>query len=334
MPLRVLNFGGKLSKTDSIVAGKSVTLNMERADGYKNVSYDFTFSIAHTNAAAIITDLYKFLKNFLLNIKFVTGAGDNLFDLSSTEMAIIHLVEQGRLRYSIDTTTGADKVSTIMLRWNFVLPKYYKNPLDTVFHSDNRKYNNVQVKITPQKTFDGVADCTINSIDLKVKEVFKLNPRPAVVESYDSKTQKVVARRVPALNKIIKVKDFGFNSDVTSQQIELPKDTTILGVYVCVVDENDVIKADGIQNISIKNGNTYFYDSSFEEANEDNRDNLKTWGNTLLDNVAFIDIAQGKMSEALNTASSEHSNTVLSFDLVASAGTNVLKVMYLTVEDA
>lgn len=328
--LRSLTFGGNLSKTDILEPSKSVTFNMERADGYKNISYDFTFTITHTNTTAVLsTNIYKFLRNFLLNMKFVTGAGDNLFDLSSNEMAIIHLVEQGRLRYDIKTAVAADLKSTIMIRWNFILPDGYENPLDTVFHSDSRKYNNVQVKMTPQKAFDSVTNCEISNIDVSIKEVFKLNPTAKTVIRNDGKVG-----QLPPLNKVIKVKDFAYNSNVTSQVIELPKDTTILGVYLYVENENQNIISGAINNISIKNGNTYFYDSSFTEANEDNRDNLKVWGNSLLNDIAYVDIAKGQISEALSTASAEHSNTHLSLDLTAVGSNNIVKLMFLTVEDA
>lgn len=332
MPLRHLLLGGKSSQTDNLVAKQDLTFNMERANGMKNLFYDMEFTVDHDNAAAITTDVYDFAKNLLRNIKFVTGASEYLFDLSSTDMAIMNLYEHSRIDYTIDKTIGAGKTSTFVLRWDFVLPEGYENPLDTVFHSDSMKYNMVQLKMKPQKTFDSIADCTITGVAVKIIQKFKKNPKPAMVEKVVNGNRQVVP--VPALNKVIKTKEFGFNSDVTNQVIELPVNTTILGFYALVMDENEVVKADGISNISIKNGKELFYDSTFADINKENRKKLYTFTNALFDNIAFVDIAEGQMSEALNTGASEHTNTVLSFDLTASAGTNVLKIMYLTVEDA
>lgn len=327
--LRGRTFGGSIAKGAVIEAGKSLTLNMERSDGLKNLAYDFHFEIQHDNAAAITTDAYKFVKNFLKNLKFQTGAGENQFDLTPTEFMINQLIEEGRLRYNIVTASGNDKVSTVMLRWNFTLPKEYENPLDTVFHSDNTKYNYVQVKFEPQKTFDSITNLTIDSINLSITEHFKENPTPKTIQ-----TAKGV-KAMPALNKIIKVKDLSYNSDTSSEIVELPKNTSILGIFAFVVDQNGDLVSDAINNMALKNGNEYFKDFTFTELNEDNRDKfLKTWSNALWNDVCYMDIAKGQLSEALPTNDLKHSNTVLSFDLTAVGATNILKVMYLTVEDA
>jgi len=329
--LRIREFGGNLAKKGNLEKGKSETINMERANGLKNITYDFHLTIKHDNASALSSavDVYKFVKNFLLNIKFQTGAGDNLFDLQATELLILNLMEQGRLRYNIDTTAGEDKASTIFLRWDFRLPKGYKNRLDTVFHSDSPKYNYVQVKIQPQANFSDIADLTINTIDYAIIETFKMNPTPSIV-TVGGKTS-----LLPAMNKIIKVKDVAFNSSTNAEIVELPKNTNILGIFAFVVDENDNLKSECINSLSIKNGNEYFYSNDFGVINDKNRDDLlKVWQDTNLDNFCYVDIAKGQMSEGLNEAQVGQSNTVLSFDLTAQAGSNILKVMYLTVDDA
>lgn len=329
--LRIKNFGAKLAKTGTINKGQSETVNMERSNGLKNIKYDFHFTVKHNNAVALADgiDIFAFLKNFLLNLKFQTGAGDNLFDMTSTEMLILNLMEQGRLRYNIDKTVGDNKTSTIMLRWDFRLPKGFKNRLDTVFHSDSSKYNYVQVKIQPQSNFDSVANLTITNIDFEIIEAFKANPTPSIV------TQNGKTGFLPATNKIIKVKDVSFNSSTSAEVVELPKATNILGFFAFVVDENDTLKTDCINSISIKNGNEYFISDKFRYINDANRDKFaKVWDDVNLDNFIYVDIAKGQMSEGLNEAHNGHSNTVLSFDLTAETGSNILKVMYLTVENA
>jgi hypothetical protein len=332
MALRKAVYGGKLAITDVLVPNKMITLNMNRQPEYKNLSYDFTFTVDHNNSATITTDAYLFLKNFLLNIKFNTGAGDNLFDLSALEISIIQLMENGKLRYSIDKTNGNNKISTIMVRWNFTLPKNFQNPMDTVFHSDSDRYNYVQVKMTPQTLFNQITNLTVNSVSVKVKEVFKHNPTPKEVRTIEN--GQVVSRIVPPSNKIIKIKDHGFNSSTNAQTIELPKDTAILGFYAYVVDENDKLKVGGINNISVKSGNTYFIDGTFDEFNDENKDTLKDETNVLADNFCFVDLCDGQFGEALLTGAPEHRNTILSFDLTATAGSNNLRILYLTIAEA
>ena len=105
-----------------------------------------------------------------------------------------------------------------------------------------------------------------------------------------------------------------------------------MGIYALVVDENEDIVADAINNIMIKNGTKAWLNASFKEVNEDNRDELVTWGNALYNNIMFIDIAEGQIAEGLKTT--QHKNTELEFDVKAVGATNILKVMFLTVEDA
>lgn len=330
--LRVFELGGKASLSDSLIAGQGLTIKMQRATGMKNRYYDFYFTVNHDNALAITCDTFSFAKNLLQGIKFETGAGDSLFDLTPSQMLLLQLKEEGRLRYSIDKTAGTDKTSTFMIRWSFELTKDFFNPLDTVFHSENLKYNVVQIKMKPQRAFDSITDCTVNTVDVRTKQVFKLNPTPKAVNRIVN--GKVVKSITPALNKRVKVKDVGFNSTVSGHEVELPTNTSILGFFAYVVDENEVVKSGAITNISIKNGGNLYLDTTFDEANQDNRDMLQTWSNALYNDVAYIDIAQGQLSESLVTSSAEHANTHLEFDLVASAGTNILKIMYLTIEDA
>lgn len=329
MALREYVFGGTIGKSSTVEAGKTLTLNMERADGLKNINYDMIFEVQHDNSAAVTTDVYKFVKNFLANIKFQTGAGDNHFDLTSTEFLINQLIEEGSIVAEIDKTSGNDKISTVMLRWNFVLPDEFVNPMDTAFHSDDRKYNYVQLKITPQKTFSSVGNLTIDSINVRITERFKQNPTPSMVQ-----TSKGLSPLLP-LNKILKVKDLSYNSDSKSEIVELPKNTNILGIYAFVVDGNGNLVAGAINNVQIKNGNEYFRDELFKDIQRDNRKKFlidKT--DSLLDNVAFVDIAKGQITEGLDTKDHKHSNTVLSFDLKAVGANNILKVMYRIQEKA
>lgn len=325
--LKTLKFGGNLAKEKPLAPANDITFEMDRVDGYVNLSYNLLFTINHTNAGALTTDLYKFFKNFLINIKLNTGAGDNLFDLNPTELSIIHLMEEGKLRYTIDSTIGAS-VSTIFVKWNFTLPKEYERPIDTAFHAWNPKYNSVQLKLKPQKLFDSVTDCVIDSINVEVVQDFKMIPSSKSVLINGTPTV------LKPMDKIIKIKSEGYNSDVSDHVIKLPTNTTILGFYVYVVDANGDIKTGCINRLSLKNGNQYFYQEDFDLINQSNRDTLDTWANTMLNDICYVDIAEGQISEALFTGAKDHINTEIAIDLTATAGTNKLQIAYVTIADA
>ena len=191
---------GKGSKSSTIHEGTSKTFNMERAICYKNLRYDLNFTVTHDNANAITTDIYAFAKNIINTLSLVTGADEPMFNLTTTEMLIVNLKEEGRLRYSIDKTSGNGKTSTFTLRWNFKLPSNFLNPLDTVFHSDNSdKYNYVQMQLEPQSSFAGVTDCTVQAVSVKISEKTKFRPTPELVTIMQNGQPKQV--HTPPMNK-------------------------------------------------------------------------------------------------------------------------------------
>lgn len=329
--MRRTYIGGKGAKQSTIQPGVDRQFNMERASGHKNLYYDLNFTVNHDNAATITTDIYAFTKNIINYIEMITGADEPMFHLNTTEMLIAHLKEEGKLRYSIDTAIGAGKVSTFTLRWNFKLPSNFLNPLDTVFHGDDAsKYNYVQINVKPQDAFTSVTDCTVNSVTLKISEKTKFNPTPELVTIMQD--GKPVKAYTPPMHKKLLIKREGYNSDNSNMRVELPKNKNIIGIYAYVVDGDEVVQADAINNIMIKNGTKAWLNASFKEINEDNRDELVTWSNPLYDNIAFIDIAEGQIVEGLKTK--QYPNTELEFDVVAIGATNILKVMFLIVEDA
>jgi hypothetical protein len=329
--LRNKKIGGTGKQTKTLNAGSILQFDMSRGAGLKTLSYMIRVNVNHDNSAAISTlNAYAMMRDAIDKIEFVTGAGKSLFNITAQDLNILNLRDNGAIRASIDGTSGTGKKSFVLMRLDFKLPDDFMNPMDTVLDTgDTQKYNYMQVKVTPKSTFGDITSYTVNSINIDVSQNFKINPKPSVIDSPKGRVQ------VVPQSKFIRVKEFSYTANISDQEIEIPNGTNVVGVIAYVADSNGDFKSGAsINNLALKNGGDFLYNATGQEANEDLRELLKDYSDTNADNVHLMDFAKGSLAEGFFTTRIENQSATLNFDLTAGTGTNILRVMFITVENA
>lgn len=304
----------------------TLNLNLSRGDDLSAVTYFLKFDINHTNAQAIATDDYSFLANLVKNINLEIGAGQKVIDLPIRDILLIQLVTRGYLSLDIKKDSGA-KVSTVRVAIDLALFGFI-NPKDTLLKT--WKYGHRVINIDGGD-FDKIEHCTINQVNVSVEEHFKKGAKPVLIDIGGGKSEEISLIKKP----IVKSKAIVGTEPVV---IDFPSKKKTTGIILYAVDNAGNIVEGCITDVKIQNAEQNILGSrTLEDINSLNRENkmLQTPTNSRFNNVAFIDLAEGQLSEAPDTSNINEEDTALHLNVTLNGKTSPnVRAIFLTVDKA
>lgn len=295
----------KLIQFDSIqknlTAKERVKLELNGASDLTAHAYTLRVEVSHDNGGALTVDTFQFWSNIINEISLQLGTGNDIFELGIRECFYRQLKNRQRVASTIDKTTGSGKTSTLTLIID-LLSIGYLSPRDTALYVDNYKQKNIYVK---GGDFSSVANCTVNTVAMKLKEQFTQNANPITRKNTDGTASIINAVRRP----VIEMKEMSGASN--SFEIAFPENERTTEAYIYVIDGNGDLVSGTITDVAIKNSHTNIYSDTFAEIQEQNQIDIFSVSNSLFNDVAWLNIAGGKYSRAINTSLAREKNTKL-----------------------
>lgn len=310
----------------SVMATDITSIDLSRGNDLSATSYVLKFDITHTNADVLAVSDYLFCQNVIANLNMEVGAGTKVIDLPIRDVLLQQLYTRGALDITIDKTSGSSKKSKVrviidMAMFNFV------NPKDSLFHT--WKYNHRTINLEGAE-FTKVADCTITDVKVSVEEHFRKGATANLVTVNGVEIDLNVMKKPVAKNKpIVGTEDIS---------IEFPSKKKVTGIILFAVDSTGAIVEGCISNIKITNAeSTKMGARSLEDITAINRMSkmFEEHTTSYADNIAFINIAEGQLSEAIDTSLIAEEDTVLEMAVTQNGHTNPnVRAIFLTIGEA
>jgi hypothetical protein len=313
------------NKSVLLTAKQNINLPLSVGAKLSAQYYGLDIIIAHTNSATVTVTDFVFLKAIMENINFEAGSGTKIIDLPPRDLILLQLIQRGLVNVALDKTTVGATSSKVRIFIDMTLIGFL-SPKDSLFQT--WRYGHRAINIEGGDFT--IANTTIDSVQVKVIEQFNNGASPVYITN--SKNQRV---EFNVTKKPIS-KDTPITGTETEKEIEFPKNRKITGILIYAYEPTTGDIVDGcIDNIKIKNAETHIYGSvPFDTANVINRSEkiFQDSETKYFDNVAFIDLAQGKLSKAPDTSNIEEQFTSLYLDVQVNGHTTPqARVIFLTV---
>lgn len=271
----------------NLEAGGRINLSLYGASDLTAHVYEIVATVKHTNSGSLSVQPIAFWENIFQQISLQLGTGSEIFDLGIREHIIRQIKSRKKLGSFINKNSGEveSKINLIIDLESIG----FMSPKDSVIYTGNYADKNIFIKASQ---FDEVANCTINSVSIKLKETFLQNMNPPI-NARTGKEVKILKRPILKTDMV--------SGATNSYSMRFPENSAIAGVYLFAVKTDGTIVEDLISKITVKNSTKTIIEEDFKELHDQNQLDFFPQKQDLYKGTVFIDFANGKYSRSINT---------------------------------
>ncbi len=290
-------------KTMQGVKGESLQIGLTRSFTATNMVVQF--SVSHDNAATLNAAVtpYEFFGACINSLRVDAGAGNDFINLKLTYLMVRMLRDRSNLIYTIDKTSGAGKVSTLLLVVDFTSVGMF-SPKDTALNTTRYQHLNTVIKLGE----GSLTDFTLNNVSVNLREQQVKNMTPAISNGV---AVPPLHRKPIYISKAVVATQSGFT-------IDLPKNEKFASITLFAM-VGDKIVDDVISKIALKIKQNYRWRDTQSQLNNLNRLGLQNFSDTNFNGIMVMDVGQSQWNDAINTATVEENSGQIELDVAKGA---------------